>query len=126
MLSPIEISRTQETPAVTLNKQEGIFEFSDTSWPEDAKKFYEPILAWFEDYFQDPNVDTIVEFRMNYFNTASAKQIAKILSLLQSNMSASDITVNWYYDPDDSDMQKAGKRFQQTLGLRINVLTSSD
>ncbi len=126
MLSPIEISRTQETPAVTLNKQEGIFEFSDTSWPEDAKKFYEPILAWFEDYFDNPNVDTVVEFRMNYFNTASAKQIAKILSLLQSNMSASDITVNWYYDPDDSDMQKAGKRFQQTLGLRINVLTSSD
>ena len=49
---------SDDTPAITLDKRNGIFEISGRSLPEDSAVFYEPVLKWIELYKKEPNVNT--------------------------------------------------------------------
>lgn len=122
MTAPLLIEKTEETPTIVLDAERGIFLFADTSWPEDAVLFYKPIYSWLEEYLQNPNDITLVDFQMNYFNTASAKQIAKILILFQHYSSKCNIRINWFYESDDKDMLRAGNRFSTLLNMKFEMI----
>lgn len=110
------IKKTEETPAIILNPKKKAFQFVATSWPENAKQFYEPIIEWISAYFANSPLDeSIFQFRYSYFNTSSAKQIAKILTLLKELSGKKNIRVQWFYEKDDFDMKKEGKRFSSIL-----------
>lgn len=126
MLLPLILSSTKETPSVVLDAQNNTFAFSDTSWPEDAKKFYEPIIQWVENYFKNPNPNTVFEFRMNYFNTSSAKQFAKLLSVIQKYSQTNSVKVVWFYQKDDLDMLKAGNRYAKLLKMNFETVSTDD
>ncbi len=113
------LKKTEETPAVILNPGKNVFQIVATSWPENALKFYAPILEWFANYFKAPNNMTVVEFRLDYFNTSSSKQIAKILSLLKEQSEKHAIKIRWFYDPEDTDMKNAGVRYAQMLNFEF-------
>ena len=68
-MEAIKYKATSQYPEIILDKSNGIFEFSGNSLPEDAKAFYEPILQWFDAYMADPNPETIIRFKMIYYNT---------------------------------------------------------
>jgi len=121
-MEPIIIEKTEETPAIHLDAQNQIFSFADTSWPEDANKFYQPILDWFSNYFQNPNIETNIEFKMEYFNTASSKQIARLLTLIEKFSEIHNIKIKWYYHCDDADMQKAGARYAKLLKVNFDLI----
>lgn len=120
------IESSDETPSVTLDKQRGIFRIAETSYPEDSKNFYKPILQWLEKYFSDPNPETMFEFNLSYYNTSSAKMIAKILSILADNRSKSRISVKWYYEADDTDLLKSGQRFSQLSGMDFEYIETQE
>ena len=117
------IKKTEETPAIILNPNKKAFQFVATSWPENAKNFYEPIIEWINAYFeQTPLDETIFQFRYTYFNTASAKQIAKILTLLKHYSEKFNIVVQWFYEEDDYDMKREGKRFSAILNFKFEYI----
>ena len=110
------IKKTEETPAIILNPKKKVFQFVATSWPENAKTFYEPIFDWINEYFANsPLEESIFQFRYSYFNTASAKQIAKMLTLLKKKSENFNIKIHWYSEKDDYDMEKEGRRFSAIL-----------
>lgn len=110
------IKKTGETPAIILNPQKKVFQFVATSWPENAKTFYEPIFNWINEYFSNtPLEESVFQFRYSYFNTASAKQIAKLLTLLKKHSENHNIKIHWYSEKDDYDMEKEGRRFSAIL-----------
>ena len=120
------IESSDETPSVTLDKQRGIFRIAETSYPEDSKTFYAPILKWLEKYFTEPNPETVFEFNLSYYNTSSAKIIAKILTILAENRSKSLISVKWYYEADDTDLLKSGQRFSQLSGIDFEYIETQE
>ena len=116
-MNPLILLNTDETPSVNFDKAKGIFRIAENSYPDDARRFYEPVLAWLEKYFQEPNTTTVFEFALTYFNTSSAKIITKILNLLKENRDKTDIKIRWCYESDDTDMQKSGVRYSQLCGM---------
>ena len=122
-MEPLVIQPTADTPGIRFDAEENVFEISDTSWPEDAAKFYAPVVDWLEEYFKMPNKYTLMEFKMRYFNTSSAKQFARILGLLQSKSTQYSIKVLWYYENDDREMLKAGQRFSKLIGVDFETIS---
>jgi hypothetical protein len=113
-MTPLTIEAQNEiTPAVILNQDIGRFEISGWSYPEDAISFYAPVLDWLNRYAQAPNFYTNFHFKFNYYNTASAKQIFRIISTLEEVARKSKVKVIWHYEPDDTDMQSSGERFSK-------------
>ena len=117
------IKKTEETPAVIFNPQRNVFQMVATSWPENAKDFYTPVIEWLDNYFRNnPLEETIFQFRLNYMNTASAKQVARILSLLKKYSKDHKIAFQWFYEKGDLDMLKEAKRFSLILNIDFNII----
>lgn len=103
---------TDDTPTVTLDAANDLFEISGRSLPEDVTAFYNPILAWLDEYAANPNAKTVFSFKLVYFNTASSKLLLDVLMKLDDLAGEGhDVLVKWYYPEDDEDMQEAGEEY---------------
>lgn len=118
------IEGTEDTPEVVLDKGNNIFKFSGKSLPEDVKEFYAPIIEWLDDYANKPNEITKVVFKMDYFNSASSKRIVDILTKFEEIKSKGfPVSVDWYYQDDDEDMQDAGEAFASIVDVPFNMIS---
>ncbi len=125
MPEALSISRSNDTPEVLLDPESGRFEFHYRSYPEDAIGFYNPILEWLTAYTAEPNPKSLFQFNLEYFNTASAKQIFKILVMLQELNAKSRVEVRWHHHKEDADMQAAGERFSKLIsGVDFQVIST--
>ena len=114
----IKIVGTDDTPSVTLDAANDIFEISGRSLPEDVSAFYEPILDWLNRYSETPNPKTVFNFKLVYFNTASSKMLLDILLQLESmHETGKDVLIRWHYPEDDEDMEEAGQEYADIVEI---------
>ena len=122
-MNPIIISAAEDTPGVRLDAANDIFELSGRSLPEDVVKFYKPILDWLDEYAQSPNANTVFNFKLSYFNTASSKIILDILMKLEGMHDAGkNISIRWNYPSDDEDMMEAGEEYADIVSVPIEMV----
>ena len=117
----LHIEGTDDTPEVLLDSGNNTFSISGRSFPENAIEFYEPIFAWLQKYAEEVENDMEFEFCMEYFNTSSSKQIAKIFLLLEKINENVFVQVIWKYKKEDSDMMASGMRFSKLLNLEFEL-----
>lgn len=109
---------TDDTPSVVLDKDKGVFEFSGRSLPEDVQDFYGPILAWIEEYGKEPNGNTDVCFKLEYFNTASSKMLLDVLLKFEEiNDASGNVVIKWHYHEDEEDMKEAGEEYEDIVSV---------
>lgn len=83
-LKSIFIEPTIKTPQIDLNHLTGELILSGRSIPENAAELYENVLKWVIEYIKSPRHTTNLRFNLEYFNTASAIWLAKIVKALCS------------------------------------------
>jgi hypothetical protein len=109
---------------VNLNKDEGVFEISGKSMPEDVVLFYQPVLDWMQQYMTDPLDKTVFDFKLIYFNTASSKLILDLLMMLEEiQEDGHEVLVRWHSLVTDEDMQEAGEEYADMTDLEFEHLT---
>ena len=111
------IKKTDETPAVIFIPEKGVFQLAGNSWPENADKFYKKIFDWLKEYFIDPLPETIFELRLTYFNTASAKQLVRLMLFLKEKSKEHKVKIKWFYNSDDYENFLEAERYRTLLGL---------
>ena len=87
------IEETEDTPEIILDPEQNIFKISKISVPENALDFYKPVLEWIKTYAENPNVQTVFDFDLEYVNTASSKQVIQVILSLQKVAEKSDVKV---------------------------------
>ncbi len=124
-MDALVIQPSKHTPSIILDKDAGVFELAQRSLPENAIEFYEPILYWFNAYSKSPNEETNFSINLEYYNTSSSKQIAKILLMLEKMhmQESTKVKISWYYDADDIDMLNSGKRYEKLLHIPFEFIT---
>ena len=124
MEEAINIEETEDEPKVVLDKINNVFEISGRSLPEDTTKFYNPIREWVEKYVKYPNLVTEFLFKLEYFNSSSAKQIVNILvNLEQIHKTGKEIKVIWYYNKNDELMEARGKEIGGVVDIPFELRT---
>ena len=119
-----KIQGTEDSPTITLNAAENMFEFSGRSMPENAAGFYAPALSWIEEYVKNPNPETILNIKLEYFNTASSKILLDIIMSFEKIVSTGkSLKINWYYQADDDDMLEAGEGYADIVEVPFTYLT---
>jgi hypothetical protein len=123
----VNIKGTDDTPKVILDKANKIFEISGRSLPEDVNMFYEPILKWIDQYTADPNDETVFNFKLEYFNTASSKVILDILLKFEEIIEKSHkVIVKWHYHEDEEDMLEAGEEYADIVEIPFEYVIYND
>lgn len=122
-MNPLIIESSIETPEIVLDKKTNTFMFKGKSLPENPITFYSPVLEWLENYSNDPNPDTQVNFMMVYFNTSSSKIILDILKRFEMiKKSGHNVTVNWCFREDDEEMLEAGEIYSERVNIPFNLI----
>ncbi len=133
------IEATANTPAIKFDAKKHIFVISGESKPEDSRKFYAPVVGWFEKYKiyldtilkeEDAKIVTITfDIKFVYFNSSSAKFIMDIFFILKeckTKFKDLNVVINWFYNIDDEDMQEAGIEFEKLTGIEFDLLSYRD
>lgn len=117
------IKGTPKTPNVRLIKEKGVLDFEGRSIPENTIDFYSPINNWFDEYCMNPVQHTVMNVRLEYFNTSSSKcllDLFKKLELLKKNNF--NVSVNWYFEHEDEDMQEAGEDYKAIVNIPFEII----
>ncbi len=123
MITPLIIDPSKDTPQVIFDKLTGEFLISGTSIPENTKKFFEPVFIWIQKYINDPNNETILNFKMDYFNTSSTKVLLDIMIEFKTLVKNKKmLIINWYFNADDDDMLEAGEGFSKMVRYPFNFI----
>ncbi len=116
------INEGRRVPGVKFIASTGELRLSGRSIPENAYDMYQPLLTWLDGYIQQPAKETSFEFRLVYFNSSSAEYILEILRRLETLfLKGNKVTLNWFYDTDDEDMQQIGEDFKSMLKIPIEM-----
>ncbi len=107
----LTIEATRYTPSVILDAENGFIKIMGKSYPENTFEFYKPVMEWLEEYFKNPQVNTVVKMEIIYFNSSSSKLFFDFFDLLEENNDKSHITVHWIYDAENESALEAGEEF---------------
>ncbi len=119
----IEIEPTSTTPRIVFRPEEGYFEVSGKSLPENSFEFYKPLLDFMEAYAENPQPSTSLVFKLQYFNTSSTSHFLRMIKKFEKILAdRNDAKVLWYHDLDDEDMKEAGEDFKILSKLPIDII----
>lgn len=114
---------SDKTPTISLNAETGYMEFSGKSIPENSAMLYDPILAWMDEYVKSPRESTTLTVKLEYFNTSSSKYLLEIFRKFEEVFRAGKkVSVQWYYELEDEDMQESGDDFRDILKIPVELI----
>lgn len=122
MMQSLHIQGSTDIPVVQFDNKTGNLFMGGASLPENVIEFYNPILSWIEDYKNNSNQTTHVEFSFEYLNTASTNMMAKIIRTLLELDMQNDISIVWYYMPGDYDMKELGSDLLEGSECDYNIM----
>ncbi|MCK4853282.1 MAG: DUF1987 domain-containing protein [Bacteroidales bacterium] len=118
----LEINPTFNTPSINFNAGSGYFLMQGRSIPEDPDKFYEKIMTWMEEYFDETSNETNLEFRLEYVNSGSSKYILELLRRLHKLAQAGKlIKIIWCFETDDESIEDLGEHYKNTVDLPFEI-----
>ena len=123
MMERFELKATPKTPEISFDPSSGKFMISGRSIPENSIEFYKPVNEWIDNYEKSPNQKTILEIKLEYFNTSSSKCLVEIFRKFEKiHLKGADIEVQWYYEEEDEDMLESGEDFKEIIKVPIKMI----
>lgn len=117
------IQATIDSPFVNLDKDNNVFELKGKSLPENVNIFYQPIIDWFSEYFKDPNSETIINFKLDYLNTASSKALLSLFLVVEDAVkNGINAKIKWYFEEDDEDMKDIGDEYADIIQIPFEII----
>jgi len=109
-------------PSVDLVESTGICSISGESFMEETGAFYAPIVEWVKEYAKAHDKISFT-FSLTYYNTSTSKWLLSLLKeLREMEKRGGDVTVKWYYTPDDTDMNDDITDYMMDTGLKIDMM----
>lgn len=116
----LTIQATAISPMINFVAGKGLFEIKGRSVPENAMKFYDPLLEWTKAYVKNPLSETLLELHIEYFNTSSSKCLLQIFKQLEAiHGKSTQVRMIWFYSEDD--MLEVGEDYQMLLKIPIEL-----
>jgi hypothetical protein len=112
------IDRTETSPQIDLDVDNGVMDFIGRSLPHNSEQFYSRVYSWLDDYLLQPKVETTVNMKLDYLDTSSSKHLYNIFSRLHNvSKLGQHVQVNWHYETGDEEMAETGKDYESLFKL---------
>lgn len=86
---------------------------------EDAPSYFNPLHDWVRELLKtEKRIE--IDFDLTYFNSPSAKQILKLLMIIDE--SDAEATVRWYYPKDNDLLLERGQELAIMVDLKIEYI----
>lgn len=105
------IQGSDSLPTVSF-KTNGELKISGRALPEDAAKFFSPLIHWIEEFSLE---EINMEVNLDYFNTSVSKQLLDLFKTIDNKKSIITVNVTWMYEEGDDEMLESGEIYQEIL-----------
>jgi len=105
------IQGTDSLPTVSF-KTSGELKLTGRALPEDAAKFFAPMIEWIAEFPMD---EVNMEINLDYFNTSVSKQLLDLFKTIDNKKSIVTVNVKWMYEEGDDEMLESGEIYQEIL-----------
>ncbi len=117
------IDRTETSPQIDLDLDQGVLEFIGRSLPHNSEHFYGRVYRWIDEYLEEPRDQTTVNMKLDYLDTSSSKHLYNIFNRLNTvNERGQHVRINWHYESGDEEMAETGKDYQSLFQLDFNFV----
>ncbi len=125
MAESLRIEATEDTPLIDFDTSTGVFKVTGRALPEDAHDFFKPIEDWLQSYVESPLGETIVEMRIDYFNSAATRYIFNLLMCFEDIVDdeKGEVKIVWYYKEGDDMIESKGEEMSSILELPFEMKT---
>jgi hypothetical protein len=109
----LAIAPTARSPQIDFDLENGRFLLKGESYPEDAARFFGPVLQAVQDYLAtEPGGEVVFDLALAYFNSSSAKALMNLFEMLERAAGrGTRVSVNWHFVADDDAMREFGEDF---------------
>jgi len=90
----------------------GKLEMEGRAIPEDANKFFNPLIE-FVDRIEAKEV--VFEINLEYFNTAASKKLLELMKHLDANNKINSARINWHFEEGDEDSVETAEIYEESL-----------
>lgn len=121
----MEIFGTGSIPYYKSDFESGIITIKGISINDDVKDFYICVLNDLKVNLSDCKKDIKIEIDLVFFNTKSSRYLMDIFNFCKDTtiLNGYNITVDWYYEEDDYDMQETGIDYQNITKISFNTIS---
>jgi len=112
------IEQTESTLGVDFDPREGLLAMRGESYPENAFKFFTPVLDWLENYLAGLTRGARVNVEMDivYFNSSSSKALMNVFDYLEAAARGGvNVAVTWRYHEENEIAQDCGEEFAEEM-----------
>ena len=103
--------------SLAVDLRSGILNFSGRSIINDPRKFFIPIRDWVQEYVEKAPKLTVINIKLEYMDTASAKSFHEILDSLTKINSSRKVIINWHYNQSDPEIMELGEIIAEKIGF---------
>lgn len=123
MVEPLHIPPTEISPEVLLDLTEKKFLIQGRSMPENAEKFFGPVVGWMRDNLPFQFLKANFDVNLEYYNTGTFIRLMAIFNLLEElNKKDNQFRVRWIVDAEDEDNINDGKSFQEVVRVPFDII----
>ncbi len=120
-LKKLVIEKTVTSPYIEFDGEKRELVMMGRSRDENAHEFFVPLFVWLEKFLKSNPDQITLNVSFEYMATSAGKQLFELIKLLKkSETIGNSITVNWYYEEEDEDMEQMGVDFSNLLEMKFN------
>ena len=114
----LKLDGTKSTPEINFDLASGVLRIKGESFPENAAKFYTPVISWIKEYLKNNTKEMVLEFEILYFNSSTSKIFMTLLDFLENEVkNGKKIIVNWKCDKENETAIEFGEEFKEDMDL---------
>lgn len=123
-MTKIYLEATKFTPEVLLDADAKLIKFVGKSYPENTFAFYEPIVDWLREFFEEAKNGVAIEFDITYFNSSSSKLFFDLFDVFEEAANdGTKLSIKWFYDAENDTAKEAGEDFKDDFeGLDFELV----
>lgn len=122
----MQINPTPKTPQVLFDFEAKSLLIKGISCPDNPLQFYTPLFENLKEFLKKSS-QLEIEIQLDYFNTGSSKCILNLFQMINEVCkNTEDIKVTWITDEGDSELEEAGKIFEEMSGLHFIYITAKE
>jgi hypothetical protein len=110
-MEDLYIPGTDSLPTVSF-KTTGELKLEGRALPENAEKFFAPLIAWVAGFAAE---EINLEINLDYFNTSVSKQLLDFFKVIEKNPDTRTINIKWMYEEGDEEMLESGELYKELL-----------
>ncbi|THB63990.1 MAG: DUF1987 domain-containing protein [Desulfovibrio sp.] len=124
-MKPLIIQQTNSTLHVDFNPLAALLTLRGESYPENAIRFFEPVLSWLREYFSNLSSGASVKVDMDivYFNSSSSKALMNCFDVMDEAAGRGiEVNICWRHHVENEVAKECGEEFAEELKTAIFIM----